>query len=138
MGLLQETAYQYYESKQTFIATQGQTDFTITLDPLPESTERFNVTLNDVEITSGLTYNANTGVITIAATNLNDVVTVILKDSGLGKYRFTTLADIVSNYMVAYVGDGKLINSVNKTDVLFHAKRGIQEFISGISSNNIC
>ncbi len=133
MGLLQETAYQYYESKQTFIATQGQTDFTVTLDPLPESTERFNVTLNDVEITSGLTYNANTGVITIAATNLNDVVTVILKDSGLGKYRFTTLADIVSNYMVAYVGDGKLINSVNKTDVLFHAKRGIQEFAFDIA-----
>ena len=128
MGLLQETAYQYYESKQTFVATQGQTDFTLTLSPLPESTERFNVTLNDVEITSGLTYDADTGVITIAATNLNDVVTVILKDTGLGKYRFTSLLDIVNNYMIGYVGDGKIMNSVKRSDVLFHAKRGIQEF----------
>ena len=128
MGLLQETAYQYYESKQTFIATQGQTDFTVTLDPLPKSAERFNVTLNDVEITSGLTYDANTGIITIAATNLNDVITVILKDPGLGKYRFTSLLDIVNNYMIGYVGDGKIMNSVKRSDVLFHAKRGIQEF----------
>jgi hypothetical protein len=30
--------------------------------------------------------------------------------------------------MVAFVGDGKLIPSVNKSDVLFHTKRGIQEF----------
>jgi hypothetical protein len=30
--------------------------------------------------------------------------------------------------MVAYVGDGKLIQTVKKTDILFHAKRGLQEF----------
>ena len=46
----------------------------------------------------------------------------------LGNYRYTSLASIVNNFMVAYVGDGKLINSVNKSDVIFHAKRGLQEF----------
>jgi hypothetical protein len=35
--------------------------------------------------------------------------------------------------MYAYVGDGKLINRTKRTDVLFHAKRGIQEFSYDIS-----
>jgi hypothetical protein len=30
--------------------------------------------------------------------------------------------------MIAYVGAGKLIPSVKRTDVIFHAKRGLQEF----------
>ena len=30
--------------------------------------------------------------------------------------------------MIAYVGDGKLIDHVAKSDVVFHAKRGLQEF----------
>ena len=30
--------------------------------------------------------------------------------------------------MIAYVGDGKLIDRVAKSDVIFHAKRGLQEF----------
>ena len=30
--------------------------------------------------------------------------------------------------MVGYVGDGKLVNKVKKSDVLFFAKRGLQEF----------
>lgn len=44
-----------------------------------------------------------------------------------GGYRYITLKDIVNNFMVAYVGDGKDIDYVNRADVLFHAKRGIQE-----------
>ena len=46
----------------------------------------------------------------------------------LGNYRYTSLANVVNNFMVAYVGDGKLIDNVRKSDVLFHAKRGLQEF----------
>ena len=46
----------------------------------------------------------------------------------LGNYRYTSLASVISNFMVAYVGDGKLIDNVRKSDVLFHAKRGLQEF----------
>ena len=30
--------------------------------------------------------------------------------------------------MVAYVGAGKLVPSVKRTDVIFHARRGLQEF----------
>ena len=50
-----------------------------------------------------------------------------------GGYRFISLKDIVNNFMVAYVGDGKDIDFVERTDVIFHAKRGIQEFSYDIS-----
>ena len=46
----------------------------------------------------------------------------------LGNYRYTSLTSVISNFMVAYVGDGKLIDNGRKSDVLFHAKRGLQEF----------
>lgn len=48
--------------------------------------------------------------------------------SSFGGYRFTSIKEIVDNFMVAYVGDGKLIDHVAKSDVVFHAKRGLQEF----------
>ena len=50
-----------------------------------------------------------------------------------GGYRYISLKDIVNNFMVAYVGDGKDIDRVNRGDVIFHAKRGIQEFSYDIS-----
>ena len=54
-------------------------------------------------------------------------------DENYGTYQYVSLADIVSNFMVGYVGDGKLINRARRSDVLFHAKRGIQEFSYDIS-----
>ena len=49
-------------------------------------------------------------------------------DSGyFGDYQFVTLDNIISAFMIAYVGEGKLISKVNRTDVQFHAMRAIQE-----------
>ena len=45
-----------------------------------------------------------------------------------GNYQFTTIRNIVDQFMVAYVGEDKIINKVRRTDVVFHAMRGIQEF----------
>ena len=45
-----------------------------------------------------------------------------------GGYQYTSLEDVVNNFMVAYVGQDKIIPSVKRTDVMFHAKRGLQEF----------
>lgn len=132
MALLQETAYQYYESAQVFVATANQTQFTLTLDPNPKSADEFLVYVNDVEATSGFTY--ADGVLTFSVgKSVQDVVRVSLRKSGLGKYRYVRLIDIINNYLVAYVGDGKIIDSAKKTDVMFHAKRGIQEFAYDIS-----
>ena len=45
-----------------------------------------------------------------------------------GSYSYTRLDDVIDNFLIAYVGAGKLISSVKRTDVIFHAKRGLQEF----------
>ena len=43
-------------------------------------------------------------------------------------YEYVSLKDIVNNFMLAYVGNDKVISRVKRSDVLFHAKRGLQEF----------
>tara|TARA_R110000737_G_scaffold75713_2_gene105907 strand:+ start:1049 stop:2473 length:1425 start_codon:yes stop_codon:yes gene_type:complete len=45
-----------------------------------------------------------------------------------GSYEYTRLTDVIDNFLIAYVGVGKLISSVKRTDVIFHARRGLQEF----------
>ena len=45
-----------------------------------------------------------------------------------GSYAYTKLDEVIENFLVAYVGAGKLIQNVKRTDVIFHAKRGLQEF----------
>ena len=47
--------------------------------------------------------------------------------SGQGDYQFITLDNIINAFMVAYVGEGKIISKVSRTDVQFHAMRAIQE-----------
>ena len=49
-------------------------------------------------------------------------------EDNYGSYSYITLHDAVDNFMVGYVGDGKLIQTAKKSDVLFFAKRGLQEF----------
>lgn len=48
-------------------------------------------------------------------------------DENWGSYQYVSLNDVVNNFMLMYVGNDKLINNVEKYNVLFHAKRGIQE-----------
>ena len=43
-------------------------------------------------------------------------------------YSYIKVQDLVNNFLVAYVGAGKLIPSVKRTDVIFHTKRALQEF----------
>ena len=44
-----------------------------------------------------------------------------------GNYQFIYLDDIINNFIVSYVGEDKLISKIKRTDVAFHAQRGIQE-----------
>ena len=44
-----------------------------------------------------------------------------------GESQFVLLKDIINNFMAFYVGDDKLINDIQRYDVVFHAKRGLQE-----------
>ena len=49
------------------------------------------------------------------------------QNEDFGNYQFTSLNNIIDNFMVVYVGDGKVINKVSRTDVAFHAQRAMQE-----------
>ncbi len=48
-------------------------------------------------------------------------------DQNWGSYQYVSLSDIVNNFMLMYQGNHELINNINRYQVLFHAKRGIQE-----------
>lgn len=45
-----------------------------------------------------------------------------------GSYRYISITELINNFLMIHVGDGKLIPSVNRNEIVFHAKRAIQEF----------
>jgi hypothetical protein len=61
-------------------------------------------------------------------TTLNDKAYGTTVEKNYGSYSYTKLSDVINNFLIAYVGPGKLIQDVKRTDVIFHAKRAMQEF----------
>jgi len=51
----------------------------------------------------------------------------IVTGSELGDYQFTSLEDIINQFMVVYVGDNKIIPSASRIDIAFHAQRALAE-----------
>ena len=49
-------------------------------------------------------------------------------EDNYGSYEYVKLNDVIANFIVGYVGQSKLISQVKRTDVIFHAKRAMQEF----------
>ena len=45
----------------------------------------------------------------------------------LGGYQFVSLETIINQFIVAYVGEEKIITKVKRMDVAFHAQRALQE-----------
>ena len=80
-------------------------------------------------MTGTATYAVSTTTTNIPVTS---IITVELINSSLWdnykNYQYVNLKDIVNNFMVAFVGTDKLISRVKRSDVIFHAKRGLQEF----------
>ena len=62
------------------------------------------------------------------ASTLPEEATGDAVENNYGGYQYIKLNDIIDNYMVGYVGDGKIIQNAKKSDVLFFAKRSLQEF----------
>ena len=60
--------------------------------------------------------------------NVNEKAFGEAVDNNYGGYQYIKLNDIVNNFMVGYVGDGKMIQTCKKSDVVFFAKRSLQEF----------
>jgi len=44
-----------------------------------------------------------------------------------GNYQFTSLDDVIDQFQIAYVGEGKIISKAKRADVAFHAQRALQE-----------
>ena len=47
--------------------------------------------------------------------------------SDFGNYQFTSLTSVIDQFLIAYVGEEKIINKVSRVDVAFHAQRAMQE-----------
>ena len=135
MGLITETAYQYYSAEQVFTGDGINKNFTLTFDPLPIDTYEFFVKVGGTQLfESQYSYNSETGVITLDTAPSNGTeVLVTFDEKDFGTYRYILLGDLVRNFMISYVGDGKLISRAKRSDVLFHTKRAIQEFNYDIS-----
>jgi len=49
-------------------------------------------------------------------------------ENNYGGYQYVSIPELVTNFMVGYVGAGKIIANVKRNDVIFHVKRALQEF----------
>jgi len=49
-------------------------------------------------------------------------------EDNYGDYQYISIPELITNFMVGYVGVGKIISNVKRNDVIFHAKRALQEF----------
>ena len=150
-GIITETNLQYYAGAQiiyTEVATQIYT-FTFNTDLVMGSVDSWNPTDVDYALNNFNIYTSPTGIdqwtlYTTTFSLSNNIITLgnqqpvgtyvkcQLKESAVennyGGYEYIKIADIVNNFLVGYVGEDKLISRVKRTDVIFHAKRGLQEF----------
>ncbi len=139
MGLLIETNSQYYSGQQRFIATGAGSpteQFTWTgntnlLDAQGSTLANYSVTVNGSAATGTVTV-LNNLVTLDQPTVASDIVVIQLSQAAInnnyGSYEYISLHDVINNFIIAYVGKDKLIPDVKRTDVMFHAKRGLQEF----------
>jgi len=58
---------------------------------------------------------------------LNNTPQEYYNGNDYGNYQFTSLEDIINQFMVVYVGEDKIIPKARRLDVAFHAQRGLAE-----------
>ena len=149
-GLITETNVQYYAGAQQFFISPAVDRVTTTFNTnlVLGSATSWNPTDPDFALNNFRLYTSTNGrtwieyittyqvvgntIIYPGNLPLNIYVKVQLKQSAVennyGGYEYTKLKDLINGFMVAYVGEDKLIPKVRRTDVIFHAKRGLQEF----------
>jgi len=155
MALLTETNAQYYAGQQDLGVLSNVAGSNIIINAWSFTTtavSAFDATGNQISSISNYTlyYDDGTGFTAIAEdlSYIGEFNQIILRDplsvgyngrfyiqlkqstinNNYGGYSYITLDDIINNFIVGYVGAGKLIPGVKRTDVMFHAKRGLQEF----------
>lgn len=142
MGLITETNAQYYSGQQAHVATtNGSTTESVvwkgnvSLNPTTPGVQNTNyqVTLENQVLIENTDYTLSNNVVSITKVRTVGQVFIVQLlekaiESNYGGYAYTTLDDIINNFIVAYVGDDKLVPSAKRTEIVFHAKRGLQEF----------
>ena len=147
MALITETNAQYYSGQQVFTALSNATNptfaCTFNTDVVSaydstgaqiSSASNYTIYLAGVAQAENLSYVSDTynNVITLRNGPYTGAVYIKLKQSAIndnyGSYSYISIKDIINNFIVAYVGTDKLIPRVKRSDVIFHAKRGLQEF----------
>ena len=131
MALITQSEREYYEGYQLFTGDGTEDAFTLTFTPLPTAATKFRVYYDGLEQDDDgvSSYSSSTGVITFGSAPADGVIIKVqLETANTGNYRYISLDNIVNNFLVGYVGDGKIIDNARKFDIIFHAKRAIQEF----------
>tara|TARA_R110000782_G_scaffold84856_1_gene165300 strand:+ start:2906 stop:4063 length:1158 start_codon:yes stop_codon:yes gene_type:complete len=148
MGLITETNAQYYSGQQIFPNITGvanptfnctfNTNVVSAFDSTGvqvSSASNYTIYINLVAIAEDLSYvsDSDNNIITLRnGPYTTNSIYIELKQSSIeqnyGNYEYTTLNNVINNFIVAYVGEDKLITKIKRTDVIFHAKRGLQEF----------
>ena len=148
-GLITETNEEYYVGQKVYNLTSVQNEFVTTLNTqltdgvVGEYNRNYYLQTSNNSGSTWVTIpsevKANTTNTVVSGTNntpidlgpgilVRVVLFVAALEANYGGYSYIKLGDIINNFLIAYVGAGKLIPSVKRTDVIFHAKRGLQEF----------
>ena len=155
MGLLgtttQESYYQQSQSKWSTAPNGTATAFTLTTSYFPTLSDlvktEIRVFVNDVEIDTAnysfsqptLTFTGRSGNESVLADGtggttanapINGATLVVRERSSAerhGKYQYVSMDNIINNLLFSYVGQDKIIPRANRSDVAFHAQRGLAE-----------
>jgi len=148
-GLINETNEEYYIGQKVFDVQVSQTEFTTAfntdltdgianeypqnyyLQTSNDSGVTWVTVASEVKTGTTKTIVSGTNSVPVAITGpilVRVALFITAAEDNYGGYAFIKLGDIINNFLVAYVGAGKLVPSVKRTDVIFHAKRGLQEF----------
>jgi hypothetical protein len=144
MSLFTISQERYYNNSTNFTGDGSKLDFDLTtamFDPLPTALGDLQIFVNGKEISQGnygytsptILFSGNTNNTDVLESDgapkdgLQIVVVQINAVEKLGSYQHITLADVVNNFMISYVGEEKIIPKVKRSNVLFFAQRAIQE-----------
>ena len=132
MPLFTGTQRQYYDSEISFVTTAAQAGsgiYALTFDPLPTAETEFEIFVDGVErYSSTFAYSSpNVTLNPAVAENAVVVVRQLAQNEQLGNYQYVGIDDLISNFQVNYVGEGKIIKKVKLPEISFHIQRAIAE-----------
>ena len=147
MSLFTISQERYYNNSTNFTGDGSTLEFPLTtamFDPLPTALGDLQVFVNGKEISQGnyeynltvsdtIKFTGNTNNTDVLESNgaPKDGLQIIVVQTNaveqLGSYQHISLADIINNFMISYVGEEKIIPKVKRSNVLFFAQRAIQE-----------